>query len=102
MQSDNTGSFKAIARSSAASLTQWPLFVVLGIVGIGLILVVLGYWRRGTALMGGAICVGAGLRAVLPRDVAGLLQVRGRLFDVAFLLGSGIAIIVLAVNVPSP
>ncbi|MDO5499743.1 MAG: DUF3017 domain-containing protein [Propionibacteriaceae bacterium] len=100
--SEDTGSFKALARASASSLTQWPLLVVLGVVTVGLILVVVGYWRRGTALIGAGLCLAAGLRAVLPRGVAGLLQVRGRPFDVTFLLGTGIAVIVLAINVPSP
>ncbi|WP_432559743.1 DUF3017 domain-containing protein [Granulicoccus sp. GXG6511] len=102
MEPDNTGSFKAIARAKASSLTQWPLLLVLGLVAICLVLVVLGYWRRGTALMGAALCLAAGLRALLPRDVAGLLQVRGRAFDVTFLLGCGVGIIVLAMNVPAP
>ncbi|MDO5683356.1 MAG: DUF3017 domain-containing protein [Propionibacteriaceae bacterium] len=102
MQSESTSSFKALARAKASSLTQWPLLVVVSIVVLGLVLIVIGYWRRGSVLIGAALCVGAGLRSFLPKDVAGLLQVRGRLFDVAFLLGSGAAIIVLAMNVPSP
>lgn len=102
MRAENTGSFKALARASASSLTQWPLLVVLGIVAIGLVLVVLGYWRRGTTLIGLALCLGAGLRAVLPRHVAGLLQVRSWVFDVTLLLGCGAAIIVLAIAVPTP
>lgn len=102
MPSENTGSFKALARASASSLTQWPLLVVLGIVAVGVVLVVLGYWRRGTVLIGLALCLGAGLRAFLPRHVAGLLQVRSWAFDVTFLLGCGVAIIILAMNVPTP
>lgn len=100
--SEDTGSFKALARARASSLTQWPLLIVLGVLAVGLILVIIGYWRRGTVLIGAALCLGAGLRSVLPRRVAGLLQVRGRLFDVAFLLGSGISVIVLALSVPTP
>lgn len=102
MPSDNTGSFKALARASASSLIQWPLLVVLGIVAVGLLLVVLGHWRRGTVLIGAALCAGAGLRAFLPRQMAGLLQVRSWAFDVTFLLGCGAAIIVLSLNVPTP
>lgn len=102
MSSENTGSFKALARAKASSLTQWPLLLVLAIVAVGLVLVVLGHWRRGTMLIGMSLCVGAGLRAFLPREVAGLLQVRSWSFDVTFLLGCGAAIIVLSLAVPTP
>lgn len=98
----DTGSVKAIARASAHSLTQWPLLVVLAIVLVGLALVAMGYWRRGSALIGGALCLGAGERAVLPKQSAGLLQVRSKPFDVTLLMGAGIGIILLALVVPGP
>lgn len=102
MQPENSGSFKALARSSATSLIQWPLLIVLGIVAIGLVLVVVGHWRRGTVLIGAALGVGAGLRAFLPPHQVGLLQVRSRPIDVTFLLGCAAAIIVLSLAVPTP
>lgn len=83
-------------------MNQWPLLIVIGIVVIGLGLVVIGHWRRGTALIGAGLCVGAAERALLSRQTAGLLQVRSRAFDVTFLGGCGIAMIVLAFAVPAP
>lgn len=100
--SPDTGSFKAAARASARSLTQWPLLIVLGIVVAGLGLVAVQHWRMGTALIGVGLCVGAAERAFLPRRMAGLLQVRSRAFDVTVLLGAGGAVLVLAFIVPSP
>lgn len=98
----DTGSFKAIARARARSLTQWPLLVVLAIVTVGLALVVIGHWRRGSAVIGAALCLGAAERALLPKETAGLLQVRNKPFDVTFLLATGLGILALAFLVPGP
>ena len=80
----------------------WPLLVVLGGVGLGLLIAVLGAstWRLGSLIIGSSLCVGAVARMALPRKEAGLLQVRSRGFDVALLALTGIAIIVLAIAVP--
>lgn len=99
---ETTRNFKATARTSARSLTQWPLLVVIAIVAAGLGLVVAQHWRLGSAVVGAGLCVGAIERAILPRRVAGLLQVRGKAFDVTFIFGVGAAIIVLAFIIPSP
>lgn len=98
----DTGSFKALARARARSLTQWPLLIVLGVVTVGLFLVVIGPWRSGTALIGAGLCLGAIERILLPREVVGLLQVRSKVFDVAFLVVSGVGIGILAFAVPRP
>lgn len=99
---ENTGSFKALARASASSLTQWPLLIVVGIVVVGLVLVVLGFWHAGTVTMGGGLLVGAAERAILSRQGAGLLHVRSSLFDVGFMTLCGVGIIVLTLVVPVP
>lgn len=99
---DTTRNFKAAARVSARSLTRWPLLVVVAIVVAGLALVVAQHWRFGAGVIGAGLCIGALERALLPRRVAGLLQVRSKAFDVSFLLGVGVAVIVLAFIVPSP
>jgi len=80
----------------------WPLLVVIVGVAAGLVLALAGpdTWRLGCLVIGGALLVGAGERAVLPPRAAGLLQVRGRWFDVAVLALAGAAIIALAVVVP--
>jgi hypothetical protein len=102
IRTPDTGSFKAAARTSGRSLTQWPLLIVLGVVAAGLGLVIAQHWRMGTAVIGGGLCIAAMERALLPGRVAGLLQVRSRVFDVSFLLVIGAAVILLAFIVPAP
>lgn len=85
------------------SSSPWALVII----GIG-VLAGLGYavfggenaWRTGCVIIGAALGVGALLRLVLPKSAAGLLAVRGRAFDVFFLVLGGAAIIVLALLVP--
>lgn len=102
MSPETTRSFKAAARTSARTLTRWPLLIVLGIVVAGMALVVAQHWRLGSGVIGIGLCVGAVGRAFLPRRVAGLLQVRSKAFDVSFLSVAGVGIIVLAFLVPAP
>lgn len=74
---------------------------MIGGVLLGLAIAVFGTdrWRAGSVVIGIALCVGAVERIVLPRRNAGLMQVRGRAFDVAVLALTGAGIIVLAVSV---
>ena len=85
------------------SLRQWPLLVVAAGVAAGLLVAWLGEstWRLGCLLIGAALLVGAVERIVLPDREAGLLQVRGKAFDVAVLGLMGVAVLVLAVVVPA-
>jgi hypothetical protein len=84
------------------SLRQWPLLVVVVGVVAGLVIAWLGEstWRIGCLVIGAALVVGAVERVVLADREAGLLQVRGKAFDVAVLGLAGAAVIVLAVVVP--
>jgi hypothetical protein len=79
---------------------QWTLFAVLLVVVVGLVLIHLQHWRRGSFLIGCAVLLACGFRAVLPEPAVGLLHVRSKWFDVAFtgVLGAGIA--VMAILVP--
>lgn len=88
--------------NAAASPPRWPLLVVVGGVLAGLAVAWLGErtWRVGCLLVGAALVVGAVERLVLPERDAGLLQVRGKAFDVAVLALTGVAVLVLAVVVP--
>lgn len=81
-------------------LDEWPLLMVLIGLAAGLGVVALGHWRAGSTLIGLAVGLGGVLRLVLPRSVAKLLAVRSRFWDVFFMLGSGVAILVLAWIVP--
>jgi Protein of unknown function (DUF3017) len=88
--------------AAARALRAWPLLVVLaGVVG-GLVLATLGpdTWRAGCLIIGASLGVGALLRAVLPSREAGLLQVRGKAFDVTVLVVLAVAVVALAIAVP--
>ena len=82
---------------------QWPFLLVLAGVLAGLaVVVLLDRFRRGSILMAGAVVFGAWLRALLPPEKAGLLQVRTRAFDVLTLVVLGVGLTVLALIVPPP
>ena len=89
--------------AAARALRAWPLVVVLAGVVAGLGLAVLGpaTWRAGCLVIGAALGLGAVLRIALPSREAGLLQVRSKAFDITLLLVLAVAVVVLAVLVPS-
>jgi hypothetical protein len=93
---------RADSSVAARSLKQWPLLIVVGGVVLGLGIAVLSEdsWRLGCLVIGCSLGVGAVERLALPRRDAGLLQVRGRAFDIAVLALTGAAIIALAILVP--
>ena len=80
----------------------WPLLVVVAGVVLGLVVTVLGEstWRIGAVVVGAALLVGAVERLLLSDRGAGLLQVRGKAFDVAVLGLAGAAVITVALLVP--
>ena len=84
-------------------MRQWPLMLVVIGVAAGLGVAVIGEdrWRLGCLIIGAFLGVGAVTRAALPRGEAGLLQVRSKAFDVAVLGVASVAIIALAIVVPS-
>jgi hypothetical protein len=88
--------------AAGASVRQWPLVVVVVGVLAGLVVAWLGEttWRLGCLVIGASLVVGAVERLLLPDREAGLLQVRGKAFDVVVVLLTGAAIIALAVVVP--
>jgi hypothetical protein len=88
--------------NAGVSLRQWPLLVVVAGVVAGLVVAWLGQstWRIGCLVIGVALLVGAVERVLLADREAGLLQVRGKAFDVAVLALTGVAVIVLAIIVP--
>ncbi|MFI0467843.1 DUF3017 domain-containing protein [Saccharopolyspora sp. 5N102] len=76
-----------------------PFGLVLLIVLIGLLLVALGYWRRGTVLLGVTLLLAATMRAVIPPERTGLLAIRSRAVDVLVYSGFGLAIIAVAMTI---
>lgn len=63
---------------------------------LGLVRIVQYHWRDGAAIIGAALLLAAGLRAVLAPEWAGLLVIRGRGLDV--LTYSGFGLLMLAVT----
>src|ERR1700710_2897024 len=86
--------------------TRGPNEIALGgvllVVVVGLALVGQDHWRRGLLLAGIGLLAGAAVRLLLPARVAGLLVVRGRVFDAVVLAVLGAAVIVLTSSVPLP
>lgn len=79
-----------------------PITVVLLIVAAGIILAVLGHWRRGSAAFALAAGVAALVRLVAPTRVVGVLAVRSRRFDVVFLALLAALLATMAVTVVDP
>ena len=79
----------------AGRVHEWPFAVVLVVVASR------GYFRTGSVVVGAGVLLAAALRALLPERRAGLLVVRHRALDVALMTVIGVAIVVLAVIVPT-
>lgn len=76
--------------------------IVVAASGLGFLIVAFGSWRRGVALIGVALLLGALMRAVLRSRDAGMLRVRrNRWVDVLMLGGVGTTLIVLASVIPN-
>ncbi|GAB3364902.1 DUF3017 domain-containing protein [Modestobacter lapidis] len=85
----------------AGLVRQWPLFLVIVVVGVGLAMVALDHWRRGLLVVGLALAVAALFRLLLPLPRLGFLAVRSRTMDVTLTAGAGLTIAVLALTLPS-
>jgi hypothetical protein len=83
-------------------IDQWPLALVLAGVVTGLVVVAWGDFRVGALMVSASVVFGGALRAVLPRDTAGLLVVRSTPIDLATYFTLGIALTALSILVPAP
>ncbi|MFY4717649.1 DUF3017 domain-containing protein [Streptomyces sp. LaBMicrA B280] len=88
------GGGRAASGGAPAPARQWPLLVVLGTVGLGLLLTAFDAFRVGTLLIGAALLAGAVLRWMLPG--VGMLAVRSRFTDISTYGVLGLAIVLLA------
>ena len=75
--------------------------LVAGTLAVGLAIVVLGPWRTGVVLMGGALSVAFVARAVLPDERAGMLRIRRRLVDLTTLAVCAAGMFALVAAIPS-
>lgn len=81
--------------------SQWPLALSLLVALSGLVVIWFYNWRNGVFLFAGSVGLAAVLRASLSDTAAGLLHVRGRMFDTAFLVLTAAAIAVLGLIIPN-
>lgn len=84
-----------------AVLVQLPYLLVMAGVLAAALLVMFDRWRRGSFVFGAALLVGAVLRAFIPSSQAGLLQVRGKSFDVTVMATVGGVMLWLAASIDS-
>jgi hypothetical protein len=91
-----------LSRLQRAARDEAPFVSVVLIVGLGFcyVLVSHGHWLRGVAVMAFGMVVGGLLRAALPDGRAGLLVVRGRLFDTLCYVSLGLAVFGFSVLLP--
>ncbi|MDH6135956.1 hypothetical protein P3T37_005375 [Kitasatospora sp. MAA4] len=88
------GSGAAMDRGHTLPIRQWPITLVLAVVGLGLVITIYSGFRYGLLTIGAGLVLGAALRALVPE--VGLLAVRSRFTDVLVLLFLGTVIILLA------
>ena len=88
------GSAAAAGKDQPVPVRQWPIVVVLTLVGVGLAVTALDDFRPGVITIGVALLLGCVLRAVLPE--VGMLAVRSRFTDIVVMGVLGVAIVVLA------
>jgi len=88
---------------------MWPVSIgsrlyllQLIVVAAGIVLVLLGAWRTGLDVIGGAFVGGAIARAIVPVEHEGMLHVRSKPFDIFWMATLGVALITLAIVVPPP
>ena len=77
-------------------LTQVPYALVLSGLAAGIAVVGFAYFKRGPAIIAGALVLAAVFRLVLPKDWIGMLAVRRRWVDLTVLVGMACLLIVLA------
>jgi hypothetical protein len=86
---------------AAERRSEWPLALSGVVAAAGLVILTFYNWRNGVLVFAGGILLAGLLRGALSDDAAGLLHVRGRMFDTLFLLGAGAAILLLGLIVPN-
>ncbi|WP_373315216.1 DUF3017 domain-containing protein [Streptomyces lanatus] len=88
------GGGRAASGDLPAPARQWPVLVVLGLVGVGLLITALDEFRVGTLFIGGALLAGAVMRWMRPS--VGMLAVRSRFTDIVTYGVLGLTIVLLA------
>lgn len=71
------------------------------VVAAGLVVIVLGWWRTGVVVIGASFILAALARTMVPPEHTGMLRVRGKAFDVAWMGFLGASLVLLALVVPA-
>ncbi|HEY2765381.1 MAG TPA: DUF3017 domain-containing protein [Pseudonocardiaceae bacterium] len=79
--------------------TQLGFSAVLLVMLIAMVRIVQYHWREGAAIIGAALLLAAGLRALLPAEQAGLLAIRRRGLDVLTYVAFGVLVLALALTI---
>ena len=89
-------------RARRSLLAEWPLTIVLLVVGGGIALIAFASFRLGALLIAVGVLLGFALRLLLSERAIGMLAVRSRALDLSILGIVGIMLAVLAFIVPAP
>jgi hypothetical protein len=73
--------------------------VILVVVAVGMVRIAQYHWREGTVIIGAALLLAAGLRAVLPPEWTGLLGIRRRALDVLTYSVFGLLMLAVALTI---
>lgn len=77
-------------------LAQVPYFLVMSALAAGIVVVAAAYFKRGPAIIAGALLLAAAFRLFLPKEWTGMLAVRRRWVDLLTLVTLAVLLIVLA------
>ncbi|WP_412759473.1 DUF3017 domain-containing protein [Nocardiopsis rhodophaea] len=90
------GTAPTVTEETPGWLAQVPYFLVLATMSAGIVVVAAAYFKRGPALIAGALLLAAAFRYLLPSDRIGMLAVRQRWIDIGTTVTLAILLIVLA------
>lgn len=78
---------------------QLVFVLVMAVVAAGMVRIAQYHWREGTVIIGGALLLAAGLRAILPPERTGLLGIRRRALDVLTYGVFGLMMLIVALTI---
>jgi predicted nucleic acid-binding Zn ribbon protein len=89
-----------VSMTRRTSLRPQLIFsLVMAVVVLGMVRIAQYHWREGTVIIGGALLLAAGLRAVLPPERTGLLGIRRRALDVLTYGVFGLMMLIVALTI---
>ncbi|WP_083919878.1 DUF3017 domain-containing protein [Nocardiopsis gilva] len=92
----SAGTADTVTEETPGWLAQVPYFLVLATMSAGIVVVAAAYFKRGPALIAGALLLAAAFRYLLPPGRIGMLAVRHRWIDIITTVTLAVLLIVLA------